>query len=44
MRRETLQDSLAWSVHPAPRAFPTRTLAATEKPIGNCSGSKKGIR
>ena len=32
----TLQDSLACSMFPAPRAFPTRTLAAAENPRGNC--------
>lgn len=42
--RETLLDSLARSVFPAPRAFPTRTLAATEKPMGNCRARKKTIK
>lgn len=37
-------DSLAPSVLPAPRAFPTRTLAATEKPMGNCRARKKTIK
>lgn len=32
----TLQDSLACSMFPAPRAFPTRTLAAAANPKGNC--------
>lgn len=32
----TLQDSLACWMFPAPRAFPTRTLAAAENPKGNC--------
>lgn len=32
----TLHDSLASSIFPAPRAFPTRTLAAAENPRGNC--------
>lgn len=32
----TLQDSFACFVFPAPRAFPTHTLAATENPSGNC--------
>lgn len=31
----TLHDSLACSVFPAPRAFPTRTLAAADNPNGN---------
>lgn len=31
----TLQDSLAFFVSPAPRAFPTRTLAAADSPNGN---------
>lgn len=34
----TLQDSLACSTFPAPRAFPTRTLAAAVNPRGNCGG------
>lgn len=31
----TLHDSLACSMFPAPRAFPTRTLAAAENPNGD---------
>lgn len=42
--RDTLLDSLARSVFPAPRAFPTRTLAATEKPMGICRARRKTIK
>lgn len=38
--KETLLDNLACSVFPAPRAFPTRTLAATEKPNGSCRSER----
>lgn len=33
---EILQDDVACSTFPAPRAVPTRTLAAIPNPIGNC--------
>lgn len=38
----TLHDSLALSVSPAPRAFPTRTLAAADNPNGNYDGKEEG--
>lgn len=41
--RETLLDSLARPVFPAPSACPTRTLAATEKPTGNCRARRKWL-
>lgn len=33
---ETLQDAVAFSMFPAPRAFPTPTLAAAANPFGTC--------